>query len=270
MTKKNIIELIKSKKAFISDMDGVIYHGNKLLPGVQEFVEWMKSENKKFLFLTNSSERTQKELQEKMSRLGIDVDQSVFYTSALATANFLASQKPNGTAFIIGEAGLINAMYNVGYTMNNVNPDYVVVGDTRSYSFEKIEQAVNLVLKGAKLIGTNPDITGPVEEGIIPATKALIAPIELSTGRSAYFVGKPNPLMMRIALKMIGCTREDSIILGDRMDTDIIAGIESGIDTLLVLTGISTMKTVDKFAYRPTYILDGVKDLTGIKQINQN
>ena len=265
MTKKEIIDQIRSKKAFISDMDGVIYHGNKLLPGVQEFVEWMKSENKKFLFLTNSSERTQKELQEKMSRLGIDVDQSVFYTSALATANFLASQKPNGTAFIIGEAGLINAMYNVGYTMNNVNPDYVVVGDTRSYSFEKIEQAVNLVLKGAKLIGTNPDITGPVEDGIVPATKALIAPIELSTGRTAYFVGKPNPLMMRIALKKIGCNREDSLIIGDRMDTDIIAGIESEIDTLLVLTGISTMKTVDKSPYRPTYILDGVKDLVGIK-----
>lgn len=265
MTKKEIIEQIRNKKAFISDMDGVIYHGNKLLPGVQEFVGWMKSENKKFLFLTNSSERTQKELQEKMSRLGIDVDQSVFYTSALATANFLASQKPNGTAFIIGEAGLINAMYNVGYTMNNVNPDYVVVGDTRSYSFEKIEQAVNLVLKGAKLIGTNPDITGPVEDGIVPATKALISPIELSTGRTAYFVGKPNPLMMRIALKKLGCNREDSIIIGDRMDTDIIAGIESEIDTLLVLTGISTMKTVDKSPYRPTYILDGVKDILGIK-----
>jgi NagD protein len=265
MTRKEIIERIKSKKAFISDMDGVIYHGNKLLPGVQEFVEWMKAENKKFLFLTNSSERTQKELQEKMSRLGIEVDQSIFYTSALATANFLSSQKPNGTAFIIGEAGLINAMYNVGYTMNNVNPDYVVVGDTRSYSFEKIEQAVNLVLKGAKLIGTNPDLTGPVEDGIIPATKALIAPIELSTGRSAYFIGKPNPLMMRIALKKLGCNREDSIIIGDRMDTDIIAGIESEIDTLLVLSGISTLKTVGKSPYSPTYILDGVKDIVGIK-----
>jgi NagD protein len=265
MTKKEIIERIKSKKAFISDMDGVIYHGNRLLPGVQEFVDWMKAEGKKFLFLTNSSERTQRELQEKMSRLGIDVDQSVFYTSALATANFLASQKPNGTAFIIGEAGLINAMYNVGYTMNNINPDYVVVGETRSYSFEKIEQAVNLVLKGAKLIGTNPDITGPVEDGIVPATKALIAPIEMSTGRSAYFVGKPNPLMMRIALKKLGCIREDSIIIGDRMDTDIIAGIESEIDTLLVLSGISTLKTVDKSPYGPTYILDGVKDLVGVK-----
>jgi NagD protein len=258
MSHREIIERIKSKKAFISDMDGVIYHGNKLLPGVPEFVDWLKRENKKFLFLTNSSERTPIELQEKMSRLGIDVDADVFYTSALATANFLASQKPKGTAFIIGEAGLINAMYNVGYSMNNVNPDYVVIGDTRSYSFEKIEQAVNLVLKGAKLIGTNSDVTGPVEGGIIPATRALMAPIELSTGRSAYYVGKPNPLM-----KKLGCSREDSIIIGDRMDTDIIAGIESEIDTILVLSGISTLKSADKFPYRPHYILEGVNEILG-------
>jgi NagD protein len=261
MDNREIIEKIKSKKAFISDMDGVIYHGNKLLPGVPEFVDWLKKEGKKFLFLTNSSERTPKELQEKMSRLGIDLEDHVFYTSALATANFLASQKPRGTAYIIGEAGLINALYNAGYTMNNYNPDYVVVGDTRGYSFEKIEQAVNLVLKGAKLIGTNPDLTGPVEGGIVPATKALISPIELATGRSAYFVGKPNPLMMRIALKKIGCSTEETIIIGDRMDTDIIAGIESEIDTLLVLSGISTLKTVDKFPYKPSYILEGVSDL---------
>jgi NagD protein len=261
MTKVEIIEKIKSKKAFISDMDGVIYHGNKLLPGVPEFVDWLKRENKKFLFLTNSSERTPQELQEKMSRLGIDVDSDVFYTSALATANFLASQKPKGTAFIIGEAGLINALYNVGYSMNNVNPDYVVIGDTRSYSFEKIEQAVNLVLRGAKLIGTNSDVTGPVEGGIIPATRALMAPIELSTGRSAYYVGKPNPLMMRSAIKKLGCIREESIIIGDRMDTDIIAGIESEIDTILVLSGISTRKSADKFPYRPHYILEGVNEI---------
>lgn len=258
---QEIKEKIRSKKAFISDMDGVIYHGNKLLPGVPEFVQWLKKEGKRFLFLTNSSERTPKELQEKMSRLGIDLDEDVFYTSALATANFLASQRPGGTAYIIGEAGLINAMYNAGYTMNNYNPDYVVVGDTRSYSFEKIEQAVNLVLRGAKLVGTNPDLTGPVENGIVPATKALISPIEMATGRQAYFVGKPNPLMMRIALKKIGCSNEETIIIGDRMDTDIIAGIESEIETLLVLSGISTMKTVDKFPYRPTYILEGVADI---------
>ncbi len=252
---------LQNKKGFISDMDGVIYHGNKILPGVKDFVDWLKRENKKFLFLTNSSERTTKELHEKLFRLGIDVDENVFYTSALATAYFLSAQKPNGTAYIIGEAGLINAMYNVGFTMNSYNPDYVVVGDTRSYSFEKIEQAVNLVIKGAKLIGTNPDLTGPSEHGIIPATKALISPIELATGKQAYFVGKPNPLMMRIALKKLGCSREETVIIGDRMDTDIIAGIESEIDTCLVLSGISDANTPEQFPYRPHFILDGVGDI---------
>lgn len=261
MNKKNIIEKIRKKKAIISDMDGVIYHGNKLLPGVPEFVEWLKSEKKKFLFLTNSSERTPTELKEKLSRLGIDVPKNVFYTSALATAQFLSVQKPGGTAFIIGEAGLINAMYNVGYTMNNVDPDYVVVGESSSYNYDKIERAINLVLKGAKLIGTNPDMTGPGENGIVPATKALIAPIELATGKNAYFVGKPNPLMMRIALKRLGCSREESIIIGDRMDTDIIAGIESEIDTCLVLSGISNSKTPDDFPYKPHFVLDGVNEI---------
>ena len=258
---KEIIEKIKNKNGFICDMDGVIYHGNKLLPGVKEFVEWLIKENKRFLFLTNSSERTRKELQEKLARMGVDVDEKVFYTSALATAAFLASQKPNGSAYIIGEAGLINALYNAGYTVNNINPDYVVIGDTTSYSFEKISHAVNLVLKGAKLIGTNPDTTGPIENGIIPATKALVAPIEIATGKKAYFIGKPNPLMMRIALRKIECSTEETVIIGDRMDTDIIAGIESEIDTCLVLSGISTRENIDNFPYRPHYILNGVIDL---------
>jgi NagD protein len=259
--KKDSIAKIKSKKGFICDMDGVIYHGNKLLPGVKEFVGWLKSEKKSFVFLTNASERTPKELQEKLKRLGIEVDHSHFYTSALATASFLASQRPKGSAYIIGEAGLINALYNVGYTMNNVNPDYVVVGESKSYSFDRIEHAVNLVLRGAKLIGTNPDITGPTENGITPATKALIAPIEMATGRNAYFIGKPNPLMMRIALKNIGMSPEETIIIGDRMDTDIVAGIESEIDTALVLSGITDLHEMKKFAYHPKFILNGVVDL---------
>ncbi|NJK96429.1 MAG: HAD family hydrolase [Bacteroidales bacterium] len=242
-------------------MDGVIYHGNKLLPGVKQFVEWLVKEDKKFLFLTNSSERTRKELQNKMSRMGIELDEKVFYTSALATAAFLSSQKPNGSAYIIGEAGLINALYNVGYSMNNVDPDYVVVGESHSYSFEKIAHAVNLVFNGAKLIGTNPDITGPVEGGIVPATKALVAPIEMATGRKAYFVGKPNPLMMRIALKKIECSNDETIIIGDRMDTDIIAGIESEIETCLVLSGITNMSMISNFPYNPHFILNGVIDL---------
>ncbi len=252
------IEKIKSKNGFICDMDGVIYHGDKLLPGVKEFVEWLIKEKKKFLFLTNSSERTPKELQEKLARLGINVGHEQFYTSALATAMFLANQKPKGSAYIIGEAGLINALYDQGYTMNNINPDYVVMGEARSYGYEKIEKAVNLVINGAKLIGTNPDVSGPIENGIAPATKALISPIEIATGKNAYFVGKPNPLMMRNALKILGCTREETIIIGDRMDTDIIAGIESEIDTCLVLSGISTMETIKMFPYQPDYVLKGV------------
>jgi NagD protein len=258
---QKMAEKIRSKKGFICDMDGVIYHGDKLLPGVKDFVEWLVKEQKPFLFLTNSSERTPMELHEKMMRLGVDVDEKVFYTSALATAAFISSQKPNGSAYIIGEAGLINAMYNAGYTMNNVNPDYVIVGDTHSYSFDKIAHAVNLVIRGAKLVGTNPDITGPVEDGIMPATKALIAPIEMATGKKAYFIGKPNPLMMRIALRKIGCSPEESVIIGDRMDTDIIAGIESEIDTCLVLSGITTRDMINNYPYTPHFVLNGVIDL---------
>jgi NagD protein len=242
-------------------MDGVIYHGNKILDGVIEFVEWLKSNDKKFVFLTNSSERTIKELQEKLARMGIKVSNEHFYTSALATAAFLQSQKPNGSTYIIGEAGLINALYDVGYSSNNIDPDYVVMGEARAYSYEQIERAVNLVNKGAKLVGTNPDITGPIENGIAPATKALIAPIEIATGKQAYFIGKPNPLMMRIALRKLGMKREDSIIIGDRMDTDIIAGIESEIDTCLVLSGITNRSEIKGFGYSPQILLNGVNEI---------
>ena len=258
---KQQVDAIRQKKGFIIDMDGVLYHGNRLLDGVKEFVEWLVAENKRFVFLTNASERTPRELKEKLERLGITVDKDSFYTSALATAMFLHSQKPRGSAYIVGDAGLINALYNVGYTINNVDPDYVVIGETRTYSFEIIEKAINLVEKGARLVGTNPDLTGPGEHGILPATKSLIAPIELATGKQAYFVGKPNPLMMRNALKKIRCSREETIIIGDRMDTDIVAGIESEIDTCLVLSGITTESMVDRFPYRPKYIFKGVGDI---------
>ena len=258
---ENIIETIKSKSGFIIDMDGVIYHGNTLLPGVTEFLKWLEDSGKSYLFLTNSSQRTPKELHEKLERLGINIGEEHFYTSALATAGFLASQKPNGSAYMIGDAGLINALYSIGYTTNNVNPDYVVVGDTNSYNFEKIELAVNLVIRGARLIGTNPDVSGPVETGITPSVKALIAPIEIASGKKAYFVGKPNPLMMRIALKRLGVRREDAIVIGDRMDTDIRCGLESEIDTLLVLSGITNQNEIDNFPYRPQYVLTGIADL---------
>jgi NagD protein len=239
-------------------MDGVIYHGNRLLPGVEAFVSWLNSKEKKFLFLTNSSERSPRELHQKLDRLGIDVAAEHFYTSALATAAFLSSQTPGGSAYVIGEAGLINALYDAGLTMNDVNPEYVIVGESRSYNLESIEHAVKLVLGGAKLIGTNPDLTGPKEAGIAPATGALIAPIELATGSKAYFVGKPNPLMMRHALKRLGTRREDTVIIGDRMDTDIVSGLEAEIDTVLVMSGVTTPESMERFAYQPHYVFEHV------------
>ena len=255
------MESLRSKKGFIIEKDGVIYHGNMLLPGVTEFVEWLKKENKAFLFLTNSSERAPRELQQKLARLGLDVDESHFYTSALSTAAFLKQQSPRGSVYVIGEPGLVGALYDAGFTMNEVNPDYVVLGETRSYTFDRIEHAVALVRAGAKLIGTNPDLTGPIEGGIAPACKALMAPIELATGRTAYYLGKPNPLMMAHGLRILGVNAEEAAIIGDRMDTDIVAGVESGIDTVLVLSGVTTEHEMRKFPYRPKYVLSGVGEI---------
>ena len=252
---------ILNKAGFICDMDGVIYHGNKILDGVAEFVNWMIDNDKKFVFLTNSPERTPHELSMKLERMGLKVSADHFYTSAMATAAFLHSQKPDCTAYVIGEAALTKALYDQKIYMNDINPDYVVVGETRSYNFEKIEKAIELVNKGAKLIGANPDITGPTERGIMPATGSLIAPIEIATGKKAYFVGKPNPLMLRHGLRKLNCHSEEIAFIGDRMDTDIIAGIESNVDTVLVLTGVTALADIDKFPYRPKYILGGVGDL---------
>ncbi len=255
------MEAVRNKVGFICDMDGVIYHGNKILDGVVEFVNWMIDNKKKFVFLTNSPERTPHELSMKLQRMGLDVSADHFYTSAMATAEFLSSQKPNCTAYVIGEAALSKALYDVGIYMNDVNPDYVVVGETRTYSFEKIEKAIELVNKGARLIGTNPDITGPTERGIMPATGALIAPIEIATNKKAYFVGKPNPVMLRHGLRKLGCHSEEIAFIGDRMDTDIIAGIESNVDTVLVLSGVTSREGIDNYPYRPKYVLEGVGDL---------
>ncbi|MBQ8303992.1 MAG: HAD family hydrolase [Clostridia bacterium] len=252
---------VLNKKGFICDMDGVIYHGNRILDGVADFVNWLQENDKEFVFLTNSSERTPHELSMKLGRMGLNVDADHFYTSAMATAEFLSTQKPGCTAYVIGEAALTKALYDHGIYMNDVNPDYVVVGETRTYSFEKIEKAINLVRAGAKLIGTNPDITGPTEKGIMPATGALIAPIEIATGKKAYFVGKPNPLMLRHGLKKINCHSEEIAFIGDRMDTDIIAGIESNVDTVLVLSGVTSLEDIDLFPYRPKYIFKGVYEL---------
>jgi NagD protein len=255
------LENLRAKEGFICDMDGVIYHGNKLLPGVQEFVKWLTDNEKRFLFLTNSSERSPLELKQKLERMGLDVPQENFYTSALATAHFIARQAPGCSAFVIGAPGLLNALYNDGITMNDVNPDYVIVGETTYYNYDSITHAIRLVNAGAKLIGANPDLTGPSEFGIIPACRALIAPIELATGKQAYFIGKPNPLMMRTGLKMLGVHSASAVMIGDRMDTDIIAGIETGLETVLVLSGVTTREEINQFPYRPTYVLDGVGDI---------
>ena len=252
---------ILEKKGFICDMDGVIYHGNKILDGVAKFVNWMISNNKKFVFLTNSPEKTPHELSMKLERMGLSVSPDHFYTSAMATAEFLHSQAPGCTAYVIGEAALTKAMYDQGIYMNDVNPDYVVLGETRTYCFEKIEKAIELVNKGAKLIGANPDTVGVTARGIMPATGSLVAPIEIATGKKAYFVGKPNPLMLRHGLRKIDCHSEDIAFIGDRMDTDIIAGIESNVDTVLVLSGVTAREDIDNFPYRPKYILDGVGDI---------
>ena len=257
------MELLRSKKGFICDMDGVIYHGNTLLNGVKEFVEWLYKNDKKFLFLTNNSQKSPKELQQKLARMGLDVSAEHFHTAALATASFLQSQGAS-TAYVIGDAGLINALYNVGISINDVDPEYVVIGETENYNFENICRATRLVNKGAKLIGTNSDITTPTEKGEMPACKALIAPIEAATNKKAYFVGKPNPLMMRAAMNRfheMTIHSPDVAMIGDRMDTDMIAAIESGLDPILVLSGVSSRETVAKFPYRPRLILDGVGDI---------
>ena len=221
------------KRGFICDMDGVIYHGNRILPGVPEFIQWLHDENKEFLFLTNNSGYTPRELQQKLARMGVDVSEEHFYTSALAT----------------------------GITMNDVNPDYVVVGEGRSYSLDTLTKATNLVLAGAKLIGANSDVSGPIENGIAPACRALVAPIEMATGTQAYFCGKPNPLMMRTGLRMLNCHSAEAVMVGDRMDTDVISGLESGMSTVLVLSGVSTMETLKTYAYRPTAVLSGVGEI---------
>ncbi len=251
----------KNIKGFISDMDGVIYKGNTLLPGVKEFLDWLEKNDKEYLFLTNNSGQTPKELRMRLLRLGLDVTEDHFYTSALATAAFIKNQAPGCSAYVIGEAGLLNALYDAGITMNDVNPDYVIVGEGKTYSFDTLTKACNLVLKGAKLIGANSDVSGPIECGIAPACAALVAPIEIATGKKAYFCGKPNPLMMRTGLRMLNCHSAEAVMIGDRMDTDIISGMESGMSTILVLSGISTKDTVKEYAYKPDMVLDGVGDI---------
>ncbi|MFZ2527218.1 MAG: HAD-IIA family hydrolase [Rhodococcus sp. (in: high G+C Gram-positive bacteria)] len=245
------------------DMDGVLVHEDSLVPGADAFLDELRSNGTPFMVLTNNSIRTPRDLRARLLRTGLDIPEESIWTSALATATFLANQRPEGTAYVVGESGLTTALHDIGYVLTDRDPDYVVLGETRTYSFEAITTAIRLVERGARFIATNPDPTGPSLEGSLPATGAVAALITRATGREPYFVGKPNALMMRSALRAIGAHSASTVMIGDRMDTDIVAGLEAGLQTLLVLTGISTRTSVELYPFRPTRVIDSVADLVG-------
>ncbi|MBA2395858.1 MAG: HAD family hydrolase, partial [Ktedonobacteraceae bacterium] len=240
---------------------GVIVQGNSLLPGAAEFIQRLRTRDIPFLILTNNSRFTQRDLRMRLSYMGLDVPAEAIFTSALATAQFLHDQRPGGRAFVIGESGLTTALHNIDYVITEQDPEYVVLGETTTYSFQHITHAIRLISAGARFIATNPDAMGPGEGGIVPATGAVSALISTATGVEPYVVGKPNPLMMRTALRTLGAHSEDSVMIGDRMDTDIIAGLESGLRTILVLTGVTRREQVERFPYRPTWIRDSIADV---------
>lgn len=248
-------------KTYLLDLDGVLVRGNQIIPGADEFIRRLVEKRAKFLVLTNNSIYTPVDLQHRLQLMGIEVTLEHIYTSAMATATFLHQQRPHGTAFVVGEAGLIEALHEVGYVITTQSPDYVVLGETLSYDIQQITTAVRLVAGGARFIATNPDPMGVEEGGIVPTTGALAALIRKATGVKPYFVGKPNPLMMRTALRYLGEHSENAVIVGDRMDTDIVAGIESGLETVLVLTGVTNREDVDRFPYLPSRIVDSIADI---------
>jgi NagD protein len=247
--------------SWLTDMDGVLWHEGMPIPGAKELIKkWTDSETP-FLVLTNNSIYTPRDLSARLRAGGLDVPESRIYTSALATADFIHSQVPKGTAYVIGEAGLSTAMHEVGYVMTEVNPDFVVLGETRNLSFDNLTKAVRLINNGSRFIATNPDATGPSPEGPLPATGAVAALITKATGKDPYIVGKPNPMMFRSAMRKIKAHSESTAMIGDRMDTDIVAGIEAGLHTILVRTGISDDAEIAKYPFRPTEILTSVADL---------
>src|SRR3984893_5018137 len=248
-------------KNYLTDMDGVILRGRTLIPGAAEFVQRLRAKEIPFLILTNNSQYTQRDLQVRLAYMGLEVPAEAIFTSALATAQFLHDQRPGGRAYAIGESGLTTALHDIGYILTDQEPEYVVLGETTSYSFDRITRAIRFVNDGARFIATNPDVMGPGEGGIVPATGAVAALISSVTGITAYFVGKPNPLMMRTALRTLNAHSENSAIIGDRMDTDIVAGLESGLRTILVLTGVTKREQVERFPYRPTWIKESVADI---------
>jgi 5'-nucleotidase len=248
---------------YLMDMDGVLVHEEHLVPGADQLIGELTANTNPFLVLTNNSIYTPRDLRARLLRTGLDVPEASIWTSALATARFLDSQRPNGSAFVIGEAGLTTALHGIGYVLTDRDPDYVVLGETRTYSFPAITTAIRLIGAGARFIATNPDATGPSLEGPTPATGSVAALIERATGHAPYFVGKPNPLMMRSALNSLGAHSENALMIGDRMDTDIRSGLEAGLRTILVLTGISTRETAERFPYRPSRIIESVAELVG-------
>ncbi|MEU0095462.1 HAD-IIA family hydrolase [Kribbella sp. NPDC006257] len=251
----------KPVESWLTDMDGVLVHEERAIPGASEFISTLQVSGKKFLVLTNNSIFTPRDLRARLLAGGIDVPEQAIWTSALATAQFLDDQRPGGTAYVIGEAGLTTALHEVGYVLTERAPDYVVLGETRTYSFEAITRAIRLIADGARFIATNPDPTGPSTEGPLPATGSVAALITRATGVAPYFVGKPNPLMMRSALNRIEAHSETSVMIGDRMDTDIISGLEAGLRSVLVLSGSTADHEVERFPYRPTRIVESIADV---------
>ena len=251
----------KPVESWLTDMDGVLVHEERAIPGASEFIGSLQDSGKKFLVLTNNSIFTPRDLRARLLAGGIDVPEQAIWTSALATAQFLDDQRPGGTAYVIGEAGLTTALHEVGYVLTERAPDYVVLGETRTYSFEAITRAIRLIADGARFIATNPDPTGPSTEGPLPATGSVAALITRATGVAPYFVGKPNPLMMRSALNRIEAHSETSVMIGDRMDTDIVSGLEAGLRSILVLSGSTGEHEVERFPYRPTRIVESIADV---------
>ena len=246
---------------YLMDMDGVLVHEERLIPGADLFVKRLQQTGHRFLVLTNNSIYTPRDLAARLALTGLEVPEEAIWTSALATARFLDSQRPNGSAYVLGEAGLTTALHQVGYVLTERAPDYVVIGETREYSQQAITRAIRLIVAGARFIATNPDPTGPSPAGPQPATGAVAALISKATGVDPYFVGKPNPLMMREALRSIDAHSESTVMIGDRMDTDVVAGIEAGLQTILVLSGITTREEAQRFPFLPSRIVESVADL---------
>jgi NagD protein len=251
----------KPIESWLTDMDGVLIHEGIPIPGADVFLRKLRESGRPFLVLTNNSIYTPRDLHARLARMGLEVPVTNIWTSALATAQFLDDQRPGGTAYVIGEAGLTTALHDIGYVLTDAEPDYVVLGETRTYSFEALTKAIRLINDGARFIATNPDHTGPSAQGALPATGSVAALITKATGKEPYFVGKPNPLMMRAGLNAIGAHSETSAMIGDRMDTDVLAGLEAGMETFLVLTGLTSPDEVDRHPFRPSRVVDSIADL---------